>query len=124
MQIYNFKLLDDWPSMAQGKVAAALSCFLYPRPRLVNGLNVGAGLTFVASGVSIAALSQRYWVGESGGALDEPRVVNLGGGHAAQQPVGYSLHGSRPVTIAHKGATVGRSTTQCKFNSGLDMNRG
>ena len=29
------------------------------RPRLVNGLNVGAGLTFVASGVSIAALSQR-----------------------------------------------------------------
>jgi threonine/homoserine/homoserine lactone efflux protein len=39
--------------------ATTLSGFLRHRPRLVNGLNVGAGLTFVASGVSIAALSQK-----------------------------------------------------------------
>ncbi|WP_454868489.1 LysE family translocator [Pseudomonas farris] len=42
-----------------GIFATALSRFLRQRPRLVNGLNVGAGLTFVASGVSIAALSQK-----------------------------------------------------------------
>lgn len=42
-----------------GIFATALSKFLRQRPRLVNGLNVGAGLTFVASGVSIAALSQK-----------------------------------------------------------------
>ncbi|AFO47104.1 LysE family translocator [Pseudomonas sp. BO3-4] len=42
-----------------GIFATGLSRYLYRRPRLVNGLNVGAGLTFVASGVSIAALSQR-----------------------------------------------------------------
>lgn len=42
-----------------GVFATALSRFLRQRPRLVNGLNVGAGLTFVASGVSIAALSQK-----------------------------------------------------------------
>lgn len=42
-----------------GVFATALSRFLRQRPRLVNGLNVGAGFTFVASGVSIAALSQK-----------------------------------------------------------------
>lgn len=42
-----------------GIFATALSGFLRSRPRLVNGLNVGAGVTFVASGVSIATLSQK-----------------------------------------------------------------
>lgn len=42
-----------------GVFATTLSQCLRQRPRLVNGLNVGAGLTFVASGVSIAALSQK-----------------------------------------------------------------
>ena len=42
-----------------GIFATALSRFLHQRPRLVNGLNLGAGLTFVASGVSIAALRQK-----------------------------------------------------------------
>ncbi|WP_065757804.1 LysE family translocator [Pseudomonas defluvii] len=42
-----------------GVFATALSQCLRQRPRLVNGLNVGAGLTFVASGMSIAALSQK-----------------------------------------------------------------
>ena len=42
-----------------GVFATGLSRFLRESPRLVNGLNVGAGLTFVASGVSIAAISQK-----------------------------------------------------------------
>lgn len=42
-----------------GIFVTGLSRYLYQRPRLVNGLNVGPGLTLVASGVSIAALSQK-----------------------------------------------------------------
>ncbi|WP_250548280.1 LysE family translocator [Pseudomonas hormoni] len=42
-----------------GIFATGLSSHIRQRPRLVNGLNVGAGLTFVVSGLSIAALSQK-----------------------------------------------------------------
>ncbi|MEE1868454.1 LysE family translocator [Pseudomonas auratipiscis] len=42
-----------------GIFATKLSQCLRTRPRLVNGLNVGAGLTFVVSGLSIATLSQK-----------------------------------------------------------------
>lgn len=42
-----------------GVFASRLSSWLRARPRVVAGLNVGAGLTFVASGLSIAALEQK-----------------------------------------------------------------
>lgn len=42
-----------------GIFATVLSRYLYQRPRLVNGLNVGPGLTLDASGVSSAVLSQK-----------------------------------------------------------------
>jgi threonine/homoserine/homoserine lactone efflux protein len=42
-----------------GIFATGLSSCIRQRPRLVNGLNVGAGLTFVVSGLSIATLSQK-----------------------------------------------------------------
>ncbi|MDH0024489.1 hypothetical protein N7657_24790, partial [Pseudomonas monteilii] len=54
-----FAVLTAFGFALMGICATVLSRYLYQRPRLVNGLNVGAGLTFVASGVSIAALSQR-----------------------------------------------------------------
>ncbi|PIA66174.1 LysE family translocator [Pseudomonas sediminis] len=42
-----------------GVFATSLSRYLEARPRVVKGLNLGAGMTFVASGVSVATLSQR-----------------------------------------------------------------
>ena len=42
-----------------GAFAAQLSRALSRRPRLVVGANVGAGLTFIAAGVSILALDRR-----------------------------------------------------------------
>ena len=54
-----FALLTAIGLSLMGVFATVLTQCLRPRPRLVNGLNVGAGLTFVASGVSIAALSQK-----------------------------------------------------------------
>lgn len=54
-----FALLTTIGFSLMGVFATVLTQWLRPRPRLVNGLNVGAGLTFVASGVSIAALSQK-----------------------------------------------------------------
>lgn len=54
-----FALLTALGFSLMGVFSTALTQWLRLRPRLVNGLNVGAGLTFVASGVSIAALSQK-----------------------------------------------------------------
>ena len=54
-----FAVLTALGFALMGIFATVLSRFLLNRPRLVNGLNVGAGLTFVASGVSVATLSQR-----------------------------------------------------------------
>ena len=54
-----FALLTAVGFALMGVFAGALSNFLRSRPRLVNGLNVGAGLSFVGSGLSIAALSQK-----------------------------------------------------------------
>lgn len=54
-----FALLTAIGFSLMGVFATVLTQCLRPRPRLVNGLNVGAGLSFVASGVSIAALSQK-----------------------------------------------------------------
>jgi threonine/homoserine/homoserine lactone efflux protein len=39
--------------------AAQLSAWLVRRPRTVAGLNVGAGLAFIAAGLSVLALDQR-----------------------------------------------------------------
>lgn len=54
-----FALLTATGFALMGVFASGLSGYLQRSPRLVNGLNVGAGFTFVASGVSVAALSQR-----------------------------------------------------------------
>lgn len=42
-----------------GMFATSLTNAIRNRPRVVNGLNIGAGVTFVASGVSVVALSQK-----------------------------------------------------------------
>lgn len=42
-----------------GIFASRLSSWLRARPRVVAGLNLSAGMTFVASGLSVAALKQR-----------------------------------------------------------------
>lgn len=42
-----------------GVFAARLSIWLQARPRIVSGLNVGAGLTFVVTGLSVVAMKQR-----------------------------------------------------------------
>lgn len=42
-----------------GCFAAQLSSWLQRRPRVVAGLNIGAGLTFIAAGLSILALQRK-----------------------------------------------------------------
>ena len=42
-----------------GVFASRLSAWLRQRPRVVAGLNIGAGVTFVASGLSVAVLKQK-----------------------------------------------------------------
>jgi threonine/homoserine/homoserine lactone efflux protein len=42
-----------------GGFASRLAGWLQMRPRVVKGLNVGAGLTFIAAGLSVLALKQR-----------------------------------------------------------------
>jgi threonine/homoserine/homoserine lactone efflux protein len=42
-----------------GIFSSRLSSWLRQKPRVVAGLNVGAGLTFVASGLSVAVLKQK-----------------------------------------------------------------
>ena len=54
-----FALLTAVGFALMGVFASVLTRSLRTRPRLVNGLNVGAGVTFVASGVSVVALNQK-----------------------------------------------------------------
>ena len=42
-----------------GCFASGLSAWLLGRPRVIAGINVGAGLTFIASGLSAVALKHR-----------------------------------------------------------------
>lgn len=42
-----------------GLFAGRLASSLQKRPRLIGGLNLGAGLTFVAAGISIAVMKQK-----------------------------------------------------------------
>lgn len=54
-----FALLTATGFALMGVFASNLSEWLRKRPRVVMGLNVGAGLTFIASGLSVAALKQK-----------------------------------------------------------------
>ena len=54
-----FALLTGLGFALMGVFASRLSSWLRLRPRVVAGLNISAGLTFVASGLSIAALKQK-----------------------------------------------------------------
>lgn len=61
MMVYGawFAGLTAFGFALMGVFATGLSAWLRRKPRVVNGLNLGAGFTFVASGLSIATLSQK-----------------------------------------------------------------
>lgn len=54
-----FAMLTAVGFALMGVFATSLTNAIRNRPRVVNGLNIGAGVTFVASGVSVVALSQK-----------------------------------------------------------------
>lgn len=54
-----FALLTGIGFALMGFFASRLSSWLRVRPKAVAGLNVAAGLTFIASGLSVAALKQK-----------------------------------------------------------------
>lgn len=54
-----FALLTAIGFALMGVFASRISTWLRARPRVVAGLNVGAGITFVISGLSVAALKQK-----------------------------------------------------------------
>ncbi|AIR87933.1 LysE family translocator [Pseudomonas cremoricolorata] len=54
-----FALLTAVGFALMGVFATRLSGCIKARPRLADGLNMGAGMTFIAAGLSIAALSQK-----------------------------------------------------------------
>ncbi|MDE2428170.1 MAG: LysE family translocator [Burkholderiales bacterium] len=54
-----FALLTAIGFSLMGVFASRLSAWLQARPRVVAGLNISAGLTFIASGLSIVALKQK-----------------------------------------------------------------
>ena len=54
-----FALLTALGFALMGVFASRLSSWLRQRPRVVAGLNIGAGVTFVASGLSVAVLRQK-----------------------------------------------------------------
>lgn len=54
-----FALLTAIGFSLMGVFASKLSRWLQNRPKFVNGLNVGAGVTFVSSGLAVAFMKQR-----------------------------------------------------------------
>lgn len=54
-----FALLTAVGFALMGIFASRLAGWLHEKPKIVNGLNIGAGLTFITSGLAIAALKQR-----------------------------------------------------------------
>lgn len=54
-----FALLTAIGFSVMGVFSSQLSCWLRNRPKLVSGLNVGAGITFVSSGLAVAFMKQR-----------------------------------------------------------------
>ena len=53
-----FALLTAVGFSLMGVFASRLSAWLKSRPRVANGLNVGAGITFITSGFAVASLKQ------------------------------------------------------------------
>jgi threonine/homoserine/homoserine lactone efflux protein len=54
-----FAVLTTIGFSLMGVFSSRLSGWLQNRPKIVSGLNVGAGLTFITSGLAVAALKQR-----------------------------------------------------------------
>lgn len=61
MMVYGgwFALLTAVGFALMGIFASRLAGWLNEKPKLINGLNIGAGLTFITSGLAVAALKQR-----------------------------------------------------------------
>jgi threonine/homoserine/homoserine lactone efflux protein len=57
-----FALLTAIGFSLMGVFASRLAGWLQEKPRVVNGLNIGAGLTFITSGLAVAALKQRWHI--------------------------------------------------------------
>jgi len=54
-----FALLTAVSFALMGVFASRLAKWLHAKPNVVKGLNIGAGLTFITSGIAVAALKQR-----------------------------------------------------------------
>ena len=54
-----FALLTSVGFSLMGIFSSKLTAYLQDKPKVINGLNVGAGLTFITSGLAVAALKQR-----------------------------------------------------------------
>ncbi len=54
-----FALLTVIGFALMGVFASQLTGWLNKKPKVINGLNIGAGLTFITSGLAVAALKQR-----------------------------------------------------------------
>ena len=54
-----FALLTAVGFSLMGIFASKLSTWFKRKPKLVNGLNIGAGITFVSSGLAVAFMKQR-----------------------------------------------------------------
>jgi threonine/homoserine/homoserine lactone efflux protein len=54
-----FALLTSIGFSLMGVFASKLSTWLKVRPRVIAGMNIGAGLAFIASGLSVAVIKQR-----------------------------------------------------------------
>jgi threonine/homoserine/homoserine lactone efflux protein len=54
-----FALLTAVGFALMGVFASRLAGWLHNKSKVVNGLNIGAGLTFIASGLAVATLKQR-----------------------------------------------------------------
>ena len=61
MMVYGmwFAFLTAVGFALMGIFASRLAGWLHEKPNVVNGLNIGAGLTFITSGLAVAALKQR-----------------------------------------------------------------
>ena len=54
-----FALLTAIGFALMGVFSSRLAGWLHEKPKVINGLNIGAGLTFITSGLAVAALKQR-----------------------------------------------------------------
>lgn len=54
-----FALLTAVGFTLVGMFSSKLSTWLKQKPKVINGLNMGAGLTFITSGLAVAALKQK-----------------------------------------------------------------